>query len=72
MKKKTTHVEVDGVLCHATPLVRKKDMRHFHANKDVVMSSLRSTKRWWAKVPEQIKAYNAEIQKLVQASFVLK
>lgn len=72
MKKKTTRVEVDGGLCYATPLVLKKDMRHFHAPKDVVMPSLRRTKRWWAKVPEQIRAYNAEIQKLVQASSVLK
>ncbi|KAJ8400654.1 hypothetical protein AAFF_G00394230 [Aldrovandia affinis] len=63
----TVCVEVDGVLRYATPLVRKKDMLSFRAQKEAVMPSLRSTERRLAKDLEQAMAYSAEIQKLIQA-----
>lgn len=68
----STHVKGDRVLCYVTRLLCKKDMPHFHAPNDAVIPSLRSTERQLAKDPEWIRAYNVEIQKLVQVGSVLK
>lgn len=72
LDKKTTRVDVKGVFRYATPLLRKKDMSHFHAPKEAVMPSLRSTERRLAKDPEKVTAYKAEIKKLIDAGSVLK
>nr|XP_055076729.1 uncharacterized protein LOC129455971 [Misgurnus anguillicaudatus] len=72
LETKTTRVEVDGVLRYATPLLRRKDIPRFEAPKEMVMPSLRNTERSLSKDPERAKAYNAEIQKLVQAGTVKK
>ncbi|KAJ8400621.1 hypothetical protein AAFF_G00393900 [Aldrovandia affinis] len=72
LKAKTVRVEVDRVLHCATPLVRKKDMPSFRAQKEAVMPSLRSTERRLAKDLERAMAYSAEIQKLIQVGSASK
>lgn len=47
-------------------------MSHFHAPKEAVMPSLRSTERRLAKDPEKVTAYKAEIKKLIDAGSILK
>lgn len=71
LEAKTTRIEVDGTLRYATPLLRVKDMPKLQATKEAVMSNLRSTEKRLVKDPEKSEAYRAEIQRLVQAGYVV-
>ncbi|XP_073722462.1 uncharacterized protein [Misgurnus anguillicaudatus] len=72
LETKTIRVEVDGILRYATPLLRRKDMPLLQATKEAVMPSLRSVERRLAKDPAKAEAYRVEMQKLINAGFVIK
>ncbi|XP_061072573.1 retinal guanylyl cyclase 2-like [Conger conger] len=65
LEAKTTRVQVNGVLCYAMPLLRKKDFPCFQAPKEAVMPNLRSMERRLVKDPGKAAIFDAEIEKLV-------
>ncbi len=72
LQNATTRVNVDGIQRYATPLLRRMPMTIFHADKDAVLPSLRSTERRLARDLKLAKAYCAEIRKLESAGYVAK
>lgn len=72
LQNATIRVNVDGVQCYATPLLRRTSMSLLHAETESVLSSLRSTERRLVRDPERAKAYCTEIQKLEVAGYVAK
>ncbi len=72
LQNATTRVNIDGVQRYATPLLRRMPMTMFHADKEAVLPSLRSTERRLARDLKLAKAYCAEIRKLESAGYVAK
>ncbi|XP_062373449.1 uncharacterized protein LOC134061706 [Sardina pilchardus] len=69
LTEKTVRVEVDGVMRYATPLLRVRSMPCLHAPGESVLPQLRSTERRLAKNPDQAAAYQAEMERLLQAGY---
>lgn len=63
---------MNGVLCYATTLLRKKDFPCFQAPKEAVLPSLWSLERRLAKDPDKAASYNAEVKTLVTADAMTK
>ncbi|XP_065102634.1 uncharacterized protein [Paramisgurnus dabryanus] len=72
LETKTQRVEVNGVERYATPLLRVQDATPLRGTKESVLSSLRNSERRLSKDPERAKVYEAEIQKLLDAGYVVK
>lgn len=63
LEARTMRVEVDGVECYATLLLRIKNMPQLRAPEEAVLPLLRATEKRLAKSPEQAAAFKAAIQK---------
>ncbi|XP_067283159.1 uncharacterized protein [Pseudorasbora parva] len=71
LEAKTTRIDIKGTQRYATPLLRIKNMPKLHATKQAVMPNLRSTENRLAKDPAKLEAYRTEIQRLIQAGYVV-
>lgn len=70
LDEKTVRVNVDGVMRYATPLLWVKDMPGLHAPKEAVLPQLKSTEWKLDKNPKQATAYQDEVERLLQASYI--
>ncbi|KAK7891694.1 hypothetical protein WMY93_023657 [Mugilogobius chulae] len=68
----TARQDIDGINRYATPLLRVSQMPQLQAPKESVLPQLRSTEKRLSKSPEQASAYIAEIQRLVEAGYVVE
>lgn len=68
----TVRVKVGGTERYATPLLRVKNMPLLKATPEAVLPFLRGTEKRLSKSPEQAAAYQREIEKLVEAGYVVK
>ncbi|KAE8276983.1 hypothetical protein D5F01_LYC25284 [Larimichthys crocea] len=72
LQEQTIRVNVNSIKRYATPLLRVKNMPQLHAPPEAVLPQLRSIERRLLKDSEQATAYQAEINKLVDAGYVVK
>ncbi|KAE8293785.1 hypothetical protein D5F01_LYC06722 [Larimichthys crocea] len=72
LQEQTIRVNVNGIKRYTTPLLRVKNMPQLHAPPEAVLPQLRSIERKLLKDSEQATAYQAEINKLVDAGYVVK
>ncbi|XP_067308995.1 uncharacterized protein [Pseudorasbora parva] len=72
LETRTQRVEVNGIWRYATPLLRARDGPPLRGTKESVLSSLRNTEKRLSKDTEKAKVYEAEIQKLLDAGYIVK
>ncbi|XP_076847529.1 uncharacterized protein LOC143493189 [Brachyhypopomus gauderio] len=72
LQEQTVRVNVNGVERYATPLLRIKNAPLLKATPESVLPLLRSTEKRLTKSPEKAAAYQQEIDKLVEAGYVVK
>ncbi|XP_024865045.1 uncharacterized protein LOC119617585 [Kryptolebias marmoratus] len=72
LQEQTVRVNVSGVERYATPLLRVKNMPPLKATPEAVLPLLRGIEKRLAKSPGQAAAYQREIEKLVEAGYVVK
>ncbi|KAL0151615.1 hypothetical protein M9458_051478 [Cirrhinus mrigala] len=72
LESRTQRVNVDGTWRYATPLLRVPNAPPLKGTRDYVLHNLRSTEKRLGKDPEKAKVYEAEIQKLLDAGYVVK
>lgn len=72
LEAKTVRVNIDRTNCYATPLLRIHKCPNLQAPKESVMPLLPQTERHLVRIPELAKTYASEIEKLVQAGYVVK
>ncbi len=72
LESRTQCVKVAGTWCYATPLLRAPNAPQLKGTRDSVLHNLRSTEKRLGKDPEKAMVYEAEIQKLLDAGYVVK
>ncbi|KAK0139824.1 hypothetical protein N1851_023266 [Merluccius polli] len=72
LETKTRRMEVEGVYCYATPLLRKQSAPKLISSTHSVMAHLRATEKRLKREPERAAIYSAEINKLISAGYVKK
>ncbi|CAL9703965.1 unnamed protein product [Knipowitschia caucasica] len=72
LQEQTVRVNINGTERYATPLLRVKDMPSLKTTPEAVLPLLRGTEKRLARAPEQAVAYQREIEKLVEAGYVVK
>ncbi|KAL0177742.1 hypothetical protein M9458_026636, partial [Cirrhinus mrigala] len=72
LQEKATRVEVDGIMCYATPPLRVKNVPNLTMPKEAVLPQLRSVERKLLKNTDQASTYQAEITKLKDAGYAVK
>lgn len=70
LQASTVRVEVDGIQCYATPLLRRTPSVPLKMPKEAMLPSLRNTERKLLKDPSHADVYCHEIHKLQQAGYV--
>ena len=72
LETKTTRIEVNGVHCYVTPLLRIQMMPKLRVPREVVMKNLPNTDRKLVQDPQHAATYQEEIKKLELAGYATK
>lgn len=72
LEAKTHRVNIEGVQCYATPLLRKTGAPKHNSSTHSVIAHLRATEKRLRKDSEKAAVYSTEIDKLIKAGYVKK